>query len=158
MERVDWSAKNQKWSLQWGNVIDSKSVKIVTVSREEKKEMETSQLCLPIALWSQEADLVRKEVQKELKFLNNLIKAVNEDKLDEFELQVEEDEKERVRVAENKKLKKKVDLKAFIQEKNQEKRFVETLDDGESCESETCKLCNSLKVVEGQVGLHLCKR
>lgn len=151
-EKVDWSARNQDWSAQWGHQIDPKSMTIVFQSKEESRAIELSQICLPIGPGAHE--LIRKELREEMSFFTRLCSAVESDTVAEFEKEVIKEEA--VKKASFRKAPKKIDLSKIESRKVEEMSYMETSSEEESSFIETCKNCNHLKYVPGQKGLHRC--
>lgn len=158
-ERVNFEARNLRWTANWGATLDPKSVTIVSQTREEQAEKEQAQVCLPIGPGAH--DIIREELQRELAFANNLIHAIETDTVEQFEQKFEEEERIRIKVAAIKKAKKKTsavkDLQKIKAEKMEEERILADKDSEEDASVETCKLCRQPKYEEGQVGMHRCK-
>lgn len=150
-ERIDWARRNQSWSSRWGHVMDPKSVKVVPITKEEKAEIEFSQQCLPIGEGSSE--ILRKEIAEEMVFLNKFVKALKDNKLEDFEKEVDSTPKKTIKV---KKTSKVHDLDKIKAEKAEEVRILEACSEEEDSSVEKCKRCNGPRVTIGQTGLHRC--
>ena len=158
MGKVDWSAKYKRWSNLWGHVMDPKSLSLVVESKEAREERIHSQLSLPTGPGAHE--IVREELKKEMAFVGRLFKAIESDTLEEFDEEIQREEKEveaeKSRKKNNKKLASSNLLSKLGSEKAEESKILEEKDNEEDSTISTCKRCYKPEVVDGQVGLHRC--